>query len=409
MNQGFKLLFLLKKGRISKKGTLPVFVRVTIDGKRIEWSLQKSCEPSKWNQDKGRANGTKTEILQLNSFLNTIQGAILEVQNEYALRKEKLDISIFRSRFKDKNINQIQTLVQIYQDHNDQFEKLTIGQYSWGTFKKFKSALCSLKKFIQWKYKKPDINLNDINHQFIKDYEYYLKVIQSIQHNSAMGNIKKLKKIVRHCVANEWIKNDPFRSYRITTQETSRNFLLMGELENLISKQISISRLDQVRDIFVFSCYTGLCYSDVIDLKASDICIGIDGEKWIFTKRKKTDTLSRIPLLPIAIGLLTKYSNHPTAVSKGKLFPPISNQKLNSYLKEISIICGINKDLTFHCARHTFATTVTLTNGVPIETVSKMLGHRSLRTTQQYAKILDSKISQDMKELKKKLVQRQII
>ncbi len=220
-----------------------------------------------------------------------------------------------------------------------------------------------------------------------------------------MGNIKKLKKIVRHCVANEWIKNDPFRSYRITTQETSRNFLLMGELENLISKEISISRLNQVRDLFVFSCYTGLCYSDVIDLKATDICIGIDGEKWIFRKRKKTDTLSRIPLLPIAIGLLTKYSNHPTAVSKGKLFPPISNQKLNSYLKEISVICGIYKDLTFHCARHTFATTVTLTNGVPIETVSKMLGHRSLRTTQQYAKILDGKISVDMKELKKKLVQ----
>jgi site-specific recombinase XerD len=405
MNQGFKLLFLLKKGRISKKGTLPIFARVTIDGKRIEWSLQKTCEPSKWNQDKGRANGTKTETLQLNSFLNTIQGAILEVQNEYALRKKQLDISAFRSRFIDKNEKQIQTLLQIYQDHNDQFEKLTIAQYSWGTFKKFKSALYSLKKFIQWKYKKPDVNLNEINHQFIKDYEFYLKAIQGMQHNSAMGNIKKLKKIVRHCVANDWITNDPFRSYRITTQETFRNFLLMGELENLISKEISISRLDQVRDIFVFSCYTGLSYSDVIDLKASDICIGIDGEKWIFTKRKKTNTLSRIPLLAIAIGLLSKYSNHPEAVSAGKLFPPISNQRLNGYLKEISVICGINKDLTFHCARHTFATTVTLTNGVPIETVSKMLGHRSLRTTQLYAKILDSKISEDMKELKKKLIQ----
>ncbi len=148
------------------------------------------------------------------------------------------------------------------------------------------------------------MELKEINHQFIKDYEYYLKAVQRVQHNSAMGNIKKLKKIVRHCVANEWIKNDPFRSYRITTQETFRNFLLMGELENLISKEISISRLDQVRDIFVFSCYTGLCYSDVIALKASDICIGIDGERWIFTKRKKTNTPSRIPLLPVANGLL---------------------------------------------------------------------------------------------------------
>jgi integrase len=215
--------------------------------------------------------------------------------------------------------------------------------------------------------------------------------------------MKKLKKIVRICVANDWMTKDPFKSYRITTQETFRNFLLMGELENLIVKQFLISRLDQVRDIFVFSCYTGLSYGDVIKLTPSDISLGIDGDKWIFTKRNKTDTPSRIPLLPIAGALINKYSQNPKAVALGRLFPTISNERLNSYLKEIAVSCGINKELTFHCARHTFATTVTLTNGVPIETVSKMLGHRSLRTTQLYAKILDSKISEDMRILKVKL------
>jgi site-specific recombinase XerD len=404
MKQHFKFLFFLKKGKGSTSGILPIYARITIDGQRIDWSIQRSWAPSRWNKQTSRAVGTKSESSELNAYLDVIQNSIYDIQKEFALKKELLTAAIMKARILNNSEEKKHTILDIYQYHNERFEKMVGVQYSYGTFKKFKSALYSLQKFILWKYNKPDVELKEINHQFIKDYEYYLKVIQKIQHNSAMGNIKKLKKIVRHCVANEWIKNDPFRSYRITTQETSRNFLLMGELENLISKEISIGRLDQVRDIFVFSCYTGLSYSDVIDLKAVDICIGIDGEKWIFTKRKKTDTLSRIPLLPIAIGLLSKYSNHPTAVSAGKLFPPISNQRLNSYLKEISVICGINKELTFHCARHTFATTVTLTNGVPIETVSKMLGHRSLRTTQQYAKILDSKISEDMKELKKKLI-----
>lgn len=219
-----------------------------------------------------------------------------------------------------------------------------------------------------------------------------------------MGNIKKLKKIFRQCVANDWLDKDPFRSYKITTKKTHRNFLLQNELELLRKKKINIARLDQVRDIFLFSCYTGLSYGDVMMLCKNDISIGMDGEQWIFTTRIKTNTASRIPLLPIAKEILEKYSTQPQIINAGTLLPKLSNQRLNSYLKEITDICGFNKELTFHCARHTFATTVTLTNGVPIETVGKMLGHKSLRTTQIYAKILDNKVSDDMQQLKKKLL-----
>ena len=285
-----------------------------------------------------------------------------------------------------------------------QFEKLVGLEFAHGTFKKFKSALKSLEHFIEWKFNKKDVYLTEVSHKFITDYEFYLKAVQKLQHNSAMGNIKKLKKIIRQCVANDWLEKDPFKSYKITTKETHRNFLLKDELELLMNKNLPIHRLDQVRDIFLFSCYTGLSYSDVMMLSPKDISIGIDGEQWIFTKRTKTDTASRIPLLPIAKTILEKYSDQPRIKSSGILLPKLSNQRLNSYLKEISDICGFNKELTFHCARHTFATTVTLTNGVPIETVGKMLGHRSLRTTQIYAKILDSKVSSDMKELKLKLL-----
>jgi site-specific recombinase XerD len=178
---------------------------------------------------------------------------------------------------------------------------------------------------------------------------------------------------------------------------------LRDELEMLRTKSISIQRLDQVRDIFLFSCYTGLSYSDVMVLSAKDISIGIDGEQWIFTNRTKTGTASRIPLLPVAKEILEKYADQSQIVNCGRLLPKLTNQRLNSYLKEIGDLCGFNKELTFHCARHTFATTVTLTNGVPIETVGKMLGHKKLRTTQIYAKILDSKVSSDMRELKEKL------
>lgn len=218
-----------------------------------------------------------------------------------------------------------------------------------------------------------------------------------------MSNMKKLKKIVRQCIANEWMTNDPFKSYKITTKETHRNFLLRDELELLAAKKLFVSRLEQVRDIFLFSCYTGLSYADVVKLVVSDVAIGIDGEQWIFTSRVKTDALSRIPLLPVAKSIIEKYRDHPKVQLSGRLLPNMSNEKLNCYLKEITALCGFKKELTFHCARHTFATTVTLTNGVPIETVGKMLGHKNIRTTQIYAKILDSKVSEDMQNLKKKL------
>ncbi len=405
MSQSFKVLFFLKKGKRCNQKSLPVYVRVTVDGLRCEWSLQRIWETgSKWNKTLGRASGTKEDARILNAYLDAIQGNIFAVQKEYALRNQPITAEQVRSKVLHKHEEKQHSLIEVYKYHNDQFEKLVGLEFAKGTLKKFKTALKSLEAFIEWKFNKRDVYLTEVNHKFITDYEFYLKSIQRLQHNSAMGSIKKLKKIIRQCVANDWLDKDPFKSYKITTKETHRNFLLNEELEILTNKKISVLRLDQVRDIFLFSCYTGLSYSDVMMLVPRDISIGIDGEQWIFTTRIKTDTASRIPLLPIARSILEKYSDNAVVVNSGKLLPNISNQRLNSYLKEITDICGFNKELTFHCARHTFATTVTLSNGVPIETVGKMLGHKSLRTTQIYAKILDSKVSGDMKQLKEKLL-----
>lgn len=401
MNQSFKVLFFLKKGHRYQGGPLPVYLRITVNGLQREMATQRHCEPAKWNQATGRARGNKAETLQLNAYLDSLQGRIFDLQKQHELRQQPLSAELVKEKLLGRSQEKQHTLLEVYAYHNQQVAQLVGKEYAAGTLKRFQSALTSLKAYLRWKFGREDLPIADLNHQFITDYEFYLKSVQGLQHNSAMGPVKKLKKIVRQCVANHWLEKDPFLSYKITTRETHRRYLSAEELAVLAGKAFALPRLDQVRDLFLFSCFTGLSYSDVVKLTGEDVVKGIDGEPWIHTTRTKTDTASRIPLLPTAMAIVEKYRQSP-AVTRGRLLPTLSNQRMNSYLKEIADCCGLRKELTFHCARHTFATTVTLSNGVPIETVGKMLGHKNLRTTQHYAKILDLKVSEDMRLLREK-------
>jgi len=265
---------------------------------------------------------------------------------------------------------------------------------------RYKTTLDHSRDFISWKYKADDIDIFKLNHEFITDFEYWLKSVRNIGHNTAIKYLATFKKIVIICIKNGWLPRDPFHAYKMSKREVDRTALTAEELSKISKKKFDHERLGQVRDIFLFCCYTGLAYIDVFKMSRSEIITGIDGEKWLVIKRQKTDSPSRIPLLPQALSILKKYDKDPQCEIKGQLLPVLSNQKMNSYLKEIAVLCRINKVITFHLARHTFATTVTLTNGVPMESVSKMLGHRNLKTTQQYAKIVDVKVSEDMKKLK---------
>ncbi len=215
--------------------------------------------------------------------------------------------------------------------------------------------------------------------------------------------MNNFKKIIRIALANQWMDRDPFYNFKVKFDAVEREYLNEEEVQKLIDKELYLDRLKIVRDMFVFSCYTGLAYSDVKKLSSADITKGIDGSKWIRIKRTKTKSLSSIPLLPLAEEILDRYKDHPEVKDGKYVLPVLSNQKSNAFLKEIAALCGITKPLTTHLARHTFATTITLTNGVPIESVSKMLGHKDLRTTQHYAKIVDRKISDDMQTLREKL------
>lgn len=218
-----------------------------------------------------------------------------------------------------------------------------------------------------------------------------------------MKHIERLRKMVTLSIKLGWLSTDPFIQYRLKFTKVDKDFLSEKELAELEVVDLASHRLTVVRDLFVFSCYTGLAYTDVMNLTPSNIHIGIDKEYWLITQRQKTDTDVKVPLLPQALSVIDRFRNHPRAVNKGSLFPLISNQKLNKYLKEVAEKVGISKDLTFHCARHTFATTVTLSNGVPIESVSKMLGHTKISTTQIYARVIEQKLSVDMKALKARL------
>jgi len=294
-------------------------------------------------------------------------------------------------------------LIPIFKEHNRQIAALIGTEYAKGTADRYETSLKHTQAFLKWKYKVDDINIEGINHEFIMSYDFYLRSERKCANNSTVKYMKNFKKIILMCIDNGWLDKDPFIKYKPKVKIVARDYLTKEELETMALKTYSSLRIEQVKDIFIFCCYTGLAYIDVKQLKRSEIIKGIDGQQWIFTTRQKTDTASRIPLLTQALRIIQKYEQHPECADQNKVLPVLSNQKMNSYLKEIADVCGINKELTFHIARHTFATSVTLANGVSIESVSKMLGHKNMRTTQHYAKILDSKVSEDMQLLKLKL------
>lgn len=377
-------------------------MRLTLDGQRFELTTKRYCGPEKWNTASGRQNGTREQARLLNNYLKTLQAKVFEVRRQLI----ESDIPITAKAIKTKLSgagDKPNLILEAFQLHNVQVEKLVGIDYALGTLKRYETSLVHTLEFIRWKYKGEGLDIKKLDYVFISDYEFWLKTIRKCDHNTTMKYLANFKKIVLICVKKGWLVKDPFYAYKMNKREVDRQVLTSSELTRISLKEFGTERLAQVRDIFVFCCYTGLAYVDVYKLKRSEIVEGIDGGNWITIKRQKTDSPSRIPLLPPALAILKKYEDHPQVIGQDRLLPVLSNQKMNAYLKEIADVCGINKAITFHLARHTFATTITLSNGVPIESVSKMLGYSNIRTTQHYAKLLDTRISSDMEKLKEKL------
>jgi site-specific recombinase XerD len=403
MNTSVSILFYIKRAKVNNLGVCPIYTRVTVNAKRFEFSTNKSINPDKWSSEGSKVKGTSEEARTINSHLDYLKNQILQAEKKLI----KKDISVSSENLKNELFGLTETkrmLVPIFQDHNNKIKELVGKEYAPGTLERYTTSLKHTIEFMQWKYNISDIDITKIDHAFITDYEFWLRSVRNCANNTAVKYLKNFNKIIKLCLANDWLDKNPFANYKAKVKEVERVYLTEDEIQSLINKDFNTKRLSLVRDIFLFSCFTGLAYIDVKNLTKSHISYGIDGEKWIFTHRQKTESASKIPILPVTQMIIDKYENHPQCLNEDKLLPILSNQKMNAYLKEIAGVCEIEKELTFHIARHTFATTVTLTNGVPIESVSKMLGHKNLRTTQHYAKVLDRKVSEDMKLLKDKFM-----
>ncbi len=291
------------------------------------------------------------------------------------------------------------TILQIFEEHNTKAKQLSGIDFSEGTVQRYETCYTHTKNFIKWKYNREGFPLDQLNHQFVADYEFYLKTERKCNHNSATKYLKNFKKIVRIALANNWMDNDPFASVKFKLKQVDAIYLNEEELEALRNKKFSSARLNQVKDIFLFCCFTGLAFSDVKGLKKEHLSKDKEGYWWIHKKRKKTNQMSTIFVIDAALRIIEKYKNHPEVLDKDVLLPVPSNQKMNSYLKEIADFCEIDKPISTHTARHTFATTVALSNNIPIEVVSKTIGHSNIKMTQRYARTTETLIKKNMEKI----------
>lgn len=403
MKTNFSLLFYLKRQKNYVSGNAPIYMRVTVEGKRAEIATNRECEPRRWNAKGGRAIGTKEDVKLLNTHLDQLRNAVYHAQQSVFDSGLPITAENIKSSYLG-TLSTSHTLLEAVADHNQKMEELVGKEYVRGTLNRYKVLENYLKIFVPKRYGRRDLDIRAVDHAFLNAFDHYLRSEKNCANNYVVKNIKNLGKILRICLENEWIEKNPFNSYKGKTKTVDRFYLTREELSVIAQKDFASERLGQVRDVFVFCCFTGLAYVDVFQLTPENIRKGIDGDRWIFTNRQKTKIRFSVPLLSTATEIIDRYSGNKVCLNRGTLLPVPSNQKMNEYLKEIADLCGIDKKLTSHIARHTFATTVTLLNGVPIESVSKMLGHTNIRTTQHYAKILDIKVSEDMALLKKKLV-----
>ena len=402
MKSTITVSFIVRPARKNKNGEVPIYLRVVIGGRRLDVTTKVFIEAKHWSREYGKMKNTTDEARRVNEILDGFKLKAFDYQRELMSENKPVCVENLRMKWYGKSLDRPRMLMEIFEQHNKQMSALVNREFSPLTLERYETSKRHTEAFMLWKYKVSDINIKSLKYEFIADYEFWLKSERKCDHNTTVKYLSNFKKIVNICIKNGWLDRDPFFGYKMTKREIERPFLTQDELNRLSAKIFLIDRVSNVRDIFLFSCYTGLAYVDVLQLTRAEIAIGIDGEKWIYTSRQKTDTSTRIPLLPPALEILERYKDDPQCINEERLLPVLSNQKMNAYLKEIADLCGITKKMTTHTARHTFATTVTLTNGVPIETVSKMLGHRNLKTTQHYAKILDKKVSEDMGALRKK-------
>lgn len=399
MKSTFRILFLARWELQKENGQVPLCVRITIDGERVKFSLKSEVSGKIWDPKSGRAKGQTKEAPQLNRYLDSIKGQMITHYHRLCEANEVVTATMVRDAFLGTDIKN-NTLLTVFEEFNDRQEKLIGIDLAQSTFNKYDLTYRRLKGFMKVKMRKSDILLCQVDRNFVMDFEAYLKIEYKLDTNSSEKLMRIFKRITTMCFKNGQMPKDPFCEHKLKKVKKDRGYLTKSELEKFIDFKPDNKRLEKVRDIFLFCCFTGFDYSTTAALTEKNIVTDDDGSLWIETQRIKTGTPSKVKLLDIPLSILKKYELRRDG---NFLLPVMSNAKYNLYLKEIASICGTEKRVTSHLAWHTFATTVTYANGVSIESISKMLGHTKLSTTQIYARIVDKTVSNEMDKLATKL------
>ena len=388
----FSVLFAIRESKARKNGNAPIETTITVNGERTSFSTGKLVQIDKWDKAKQQVKGKDDEARSLNLFLQAVKNKLYEKETELMERGFVVTAELLRDAYFDKvETLKEKTLLSVLREHNEE-RKLMVGKtVAPATYYAFEHTECLLKKFIKEKYERNDIYLRELNVGFIQSFHAYL--LQIMGQNSTTKHLKFLKKIVNLAVANCYITYNPLNIYKVEREPVEIDFLNEEELRKIINFDTPIPRFERARDMFLFGCFTGLSYIDIKTLLPEHIERDNEGRIWIKKRRVKTGVLSRIPLLPMAKMILDKYKG-------GERMLPIQDPAdINKYLKDIAILCNINKRITFHTSRHTFASTVTLANNISLEVVSKMLGHTNTRMTTHYAKLVDRCIGEQMDKL----------
>lgn len=394
------MLFFLKRAQPKKSGELPVYARITANGTRVEFSTRKCIAENLWSQQKGRAKGSTGQAIDLNNCIAELEIGMFRLWQEMQNNGMAVTARGLYNRFfnigPDKKGER--TIIMTFQEHNQECRALMGRDFELGTIKKYETILRLLQRYIKQRYEADDLPLASVDREFVHGFSMYLKIDRNQQQNTVARYMKGLKKITNLALANEWISKNPFAGFKVKTVQTDPIFLTLEEVHKIYRHKFT-GVLEVVRDVFVMAAFTGLAFIDVSNLRSEHIVTDKDGNRWIRKPRKKTDIVQNVPLLDIPEEILKKYERNIKAAKKGTLLPVPCNQVMNRYLKEIGNLCGIEKVLTTHVARHTYAT-VCLSQGVRIENVSKMLGHTSIKMTQHYARVLDSSILEDMQGIR---------
>lgn len=395
------ILFFIKRRKPLKDGSVPIFIRVSSHQEYVECSLRRSTMPSQWVTAKGRVRNNTLVNKQLNAYLDQQEFRIRDIEKELLSEGKQVSVQAVMQRYRGVEQTKEEMLCELYEEHNSRMKELIGKTVAANTYKRHLTSLKLFREFLAATHGVCDIGVKALNVQIVEEYQHYLMTVRSNNNNTTVKYLRNLSKIVNLAKTRGLIPTNPIDLLPLKMQTVEREFLTQDELKRLEEKPIDIVRLDQVRDIFLFCCFTGLAYVDVASLKPENIVEGKRGRQWLRKVRNKTNNMCNIPLLRPALHILEKYAEYRTV--SGRLLPVPSNQKMNAYLKELASLCGITKNLTTHLARHTFATTITLANGASLENVSKMLGHSSVRMTQHYARILNSSIERDMTKVELEL------